>query len=931
MNITLDNLAVPSAVKYCICDIKDNKYTIIFKPSEVKKYLGSIEKHAYLSIGIKINNPVNVITTEIDNSTKIEWCLISYNNMYYYTPKEYIDMSSFTQLNDFPVNLSSDKKDDTIVLRARTVTRNSSKKESSDSEYVRTGDFTSPSGYKLATFNRSLFDADMNVMNYPTYGAGEGNRNFMASQLAKSNVFPVQSEWYNKKYNVYFYGTSYFSEDPTDIKYLISWSSTLSGEKKFNRKYSMCYKKNASIYLLGTNKPIANSYRKGDIFYSTFEVNDEPYGHYSLQSSNGTSIVAVKPDITHMSPYAHSNDVFNEAYVGMIRNTKCDTKCKCITMDKNKLDKMNCRIRYNDMKTFVNNNSVYKWDSLYNNVGAGYNELITYNRMKIKNTSLGTSKDYWLCALPDGKARYNWYLVEDNADLQWVKLEYNYTSDDTRPGDDTKTNYDVVKDVTINDNKSTGVEATGSASKVSTSTEYNNNTEKYDEPFYDRELTSGNDEWDIPGIMKDAPEIEPEYDGWVHLHEAMDYELKENNPVATMYDDRHLRKINRFRLPVTNSGLTTKSFIFMTRPDLNLYKEENGVVDTWHMNPELIRLPTFRYIGRLKTACRSIMSSLEYYGTNEFDTPWLSVICNQATGYPIDAHNMDTVEVGKTFHGSKIVYAEPTFAHKIGGKISIPFKERTDLSLYYTLKMWMEYIQMVTLGKISPRRTHITNMELDYAVSLYFISTDITMENILYWEKLTGVFPISVPDNFFEWDEGSSGARNMNYSIDFAYSFRTIQDEMHLVEINNLYDKYRNDTSHSKAAYEAYNYSYDPSFNSIMAKVANTYYGLDSSRQLSDEEVATFTANQGNMKQFYYGNNAKGDNGYAIYAQRSNTGAIEQIKANFLPNYIPSIGMHGVPYVKGPFITREPDRAVSTNNEITGNQVDNGIYKLRWV
>ena len=94
---------------------------------------------------------------------------------------------------------------------------------------------------------------------------------------------------------------------------------------------------------------------------------------------------------------------------------------------------------------------------------------------------------------------------------------------------------------------------------------------------------------------------------------------------------------------------------------------------------------------------------------------------------------------------------------------------------------------------------------------------------------------------------------------------------------------------------------------------------------------ATFAANQGNMKQFYYGNNAKGDNGYAIYAQRSNTGAIEQIKANFLPNYIPSIGMHGVPYVKGPFITREPDRAVSTNNEITGNQVDNGIYKLRWV
>jgi hypothetical protein len=148
--------------------------------------------------------------------------------------------------------------------------------------------------------------------------------------------------------------------------------------------------------------------------------------------------------------------------------------------------------------------------------------------------------------------------------------------------------------------------------------------------------------------------------------------------------------------------LRSKSFIFVTRPDLNLYHESetDESINTWAMNPDLKRLACFKYIARMRGTPESpgigskIMTSLEYFGTNtEIDSPWLSVFTNQANGYSIIDRELDVTEMAETFHGNKVIYAEPTFKHKIGGSVQIPFTERRDLTLYFTLRMLIEYIQ----------------------------------------------------------------------------------------------------------------------------------------------------------------------------------------------------------------------------------------------
>lgn len=385
-------------------------------------------------------------------------------------------------------------------------------------------------------------------------------------------------------------------------------------------------------------------------------------------------------------------------------------------------------------------------------------------------------------------------------------------------------------------------------------------------------------------------------------------------------DNRQIYKINRFNLLTNESGLSTKSFIFMTKPDLNIYKldEYSHTVIPGQMNPSLKLNPVFKYIGRNKDIGWNILDSLEYWGTGSGDTPWLSIITNQAEGYsPID-RKITTTEVGETYHGNKVIYGKHDFEHSTAGTISIPFSERRDLSLYYTLKLWTEYIHMINLGLTSPNPIHIKNAELDYAVSLYYIQTDETMENIIYWEKLTGVFPLKSPDSFFDWNKGEHG-KNMEYTIDFAYSMRSVLEAPDLYELDRLYFKYNRDDDYTiYPKFKDFNNDYYQ--NPYIAKLAAYFnkqrgnekdeFGQNlwiNGESITDETqfnqfVTNLTSGIDDISKYYYDS----------FVDQSG------VEAEFLANYIPQIQSHGVPYVKGPFVVPHPD-------------YNGGKFLLKWV
>ena len=426
--------------------------------------------------------------------------------------------------------------------------------------------------------------------------------------------------------------------------------------------------------------------------------------------------------------------------------------------------------------------------------------------------------------------------------------------------------------------------------------------------------------------------------GWDLYHSLQRYSMMYLPDVEGGHaDERHINKINRFKFITDMSGLSTKSFIFMTKPDLNIFdRDENGAIINNKMNPDLRRIPEFKYIGRNKDIGWNIIDSLEYWPTNSGHTPWLSIITNQAQGYtPID-RELGYTEVGETFHGHRVLYGKHDFKHNIAGTVSIPFMERRDLSLYYTLKFWTEYIHCINLGFVSPNEIHIQNAELDYAVSLFYIQTDETMENILYWEKLTGVFPLKCPDSFFEWTKGSPG-KSMEYTIDFAYSMRSVLRSTDLFEINRLYMKGA-DIKEETVYPQFKDFINDDIDNRYIAKMV-AYFGNEKTDTIDiyDDKgnvIKTKEYEEGTTGLVVHMNDRNWEpesDEYNNFVNRLLDGTEDISRyyyepyadANgnvnqFLANYVPEIQSHGVPYVKGPFIV--PHR-----------YYNGGKFLLKWV
>ena len=1024
MYINSDNRKVSSDIKSVSCKVPNR--TIILKPSEVRKYLGSIEKHEMVKkIGkIQTGGTVNVIKIENDDiNTNIKWCLIDYNGCYFYTPANYIDLYGFKDQNDNNQKDNSSTEEnssDTYVGNsALDKQKVLSKTKISDLEDKPAGvsvlDLIKPGGtdtdsddsegdnaeeeepewepdlsnyeclerydsyntYAVTYLTWYFKDYMLTAYAYPDHRSekidpGRLMRNtFSVVDEARKNIFPVDGLWINHETGWKFYSTSYFAESLEDIWYIpedfvhsilpAGGGVTRMPVTKEHVEYRMCWDEYAPLYTI-TGLEVER-YVQGDIFCSTYRSNKNKWAYTHWTHPNG-NVFGVCPKSYSMTPPSPSPDVFNMQYMGIISGGKLIEKR--IPYDKifEKPDLFNYdnldywykddSIPWSETEDYTQHETKTPTESTHDIIDKiahrtiDWNDLFSKNSVNVFNMRIVVNwfmVDGTPCLLGfENGNNPDWYIIKDVGDIAWSPMIFTYDSSETKPGEEYDPNYSdwgnreyAFDDVGENDiyaKKETGIDNVGGhPSTVST-----NSTKDPTKDTWEITLDPGNEEWDVPFVYSKDDRVEPDYDGWVHIQNALDYELRDIKGKDWM-DDRHVRKINRFKLQNNNSGLSTKSFIFVTRPDLNLYRENykddnpyHDVVDPWTMNPDLIRLPTFKYIARLKNACRTIMPSLEYWGTNSIDSPWLAIMTNQATGYAPTDREMDMVEVGETFHGSKVIYAEPTFKHKIGGTVSIPFVERRDLTLYYTLKMWIDYIQAVSIGRCEPRRIHKYNQELDYAVSLYYISTDETMENILYWEKLTGLIPLTVPDSFFEWEEGNP-ARRMQYTINFAYSFRTVQDEMHLMEINNLYNKWRTgEETGTPSDYYDYDYVYDESFNKIMAKISSSY-GLINEE--SENDINNYAMSKELMQQYYYGNMIRNDgytndshpHGYVHYAGVNNS---NEIISPFLPNYVPQIGMHGVPYVKGPFITREPDRYKDDKGEF-GTPVDNGIYKLRWV
>lgn len=289
---------------------------------------------------------------------------------------------------------------------------------------------------------------------------------------------------------------------------------------------------------------------------------------------------------------------------------------------------------------------------------------------------------------------------------------------------------------------------------------------------YDYQIIPGDDRYSITESLEDKlKQVRKAYGIMVHGDNDIARSVK-----FYMY--------NRYKVPDTNlSHNKTTTHIFFTRPDLNIISNNINVrlPNTQVRSHTESALIWRRYpeIFKLLTDCRRCGDS------NNFNM----LLSNQITSFSLQDENLSTVRAGRSWREHEIVYGQ-NYTGRTAGEFSCTFDETSEFSILNLIKMWMTYIDNVSTGAWSPNYrkgefNHAAHRALDYAASMYVFKCGPDGEDVLYWSKYYGVFPIVSGASALTWERSSSIGNTPSLNINFAYSMKRDMNPISLLEFNN--------------------------------------------------------------------------------------------------------------------------------------------------
>lgn len=255
---------------------------------------------------------------------------------------------------------------------------------------------------------------------------------------------------------------------------------------------------------------------------------------------------------------------------------------------------------------------------------------------------------------------------------------------------------------------------------------------------------------------------------------------KENLNIPSAYSRLELNKLfhtkfNKFRTQYPDYFLNnTVAYVVMTRPDLNLFSDDNETPHEQIMND-----PQMYYI--MKADIETAKTLTKAYSAEHHFNPLLS---NTLTSLDISDESIDTLETGETFTGFKTQYAKSNIRSMTAGTINLRFPETYNMSITHAHQIWCNYESSVYRGTMKPKDSYIWNKEIDYACNIYYFLLDVEDMIIRYWCKYTGCFPLNVNKSVFSYDVGSS-VMHPELSVTYAYFTREDMSALTLNEFNN--------------------------------------------------------------------------------------------------------------------------------------------------
>lgn len=255
---------------------------------------------------------------------------------------------------------------------------------------------------------------------------------------------------------------------------------------------------------------------------------------------------------------------------------------------------------------------------------------------------------------------------------------------------------------------------------------------------------------------------------------------------------------NRFKVPDTNL-LHNKSvtYVFFTRPDLNLL--DCGASDVT-INQQAVNHTESALMWRRYPDLFKLLTDSKRCGD---DNNFNMLLSNQVTSFDVKDEELSTIEAGKSWGEYTMVYGD-SYTGRSAGEFSCNFVETSDYSVINLLKLWITYIDNVARGAWSPSynlsstgaanvvnvtnqdASHVYTKTLDYAASVYVFKCGPDGEDVLYWSKYYGVFPVTTGAGALTWDNDQPISAGPKLNIRFRYAFKRDMSPISLIEFNNI-------------------------------------------------------------------------------------------------------------------------------------------------
>lgn len=246
-----------------------------------------------------------------------------------------------------------------------------------------------------------------------------------------------------------------------------------------------------------------------------------------------------------------------------------------------------------------------------------------------------------------------------------------------------------------------------------------------------------------------------------------------------IYDNRFIKFAKYGIMDLYNEHTFSREYLFFTKPDLHIMETEQ----IGYLYKPLSQLPFFVDAFRLYPQCIYSLQQTLPTSTSIPKTKYMPILSNQVSS------TLDLPTITATETGGNVNLYQFGINNRDGSEISdcnvefsLEFKDTKYLDVYMLFKIYDEYVRETYKRDILPTKISYIDNKIDSkSFSVYKVIVDDT-NTVMYYAKITGIYPISVPRDAMSGFDGNS----IKETIQFKGQFVRDMDPVIIQELNLL-------------------------------------------------------------------------------------------------------------------------------------------------